>query len=78
MRRADASQAPRDDFAAFRHELREQTHVFVIDGLNLLRAKLADFLATEVLAPCAASALSPSAAGPGRTSFSSIRTIPAK
>src|SRR6185312_8816904 len=50
VRRADAGQAAGHDLALLRHELAEQAHVFVIDGINLLDAELADLLAAEELA----------------------------
>src|SRR5690349_12192107 len=56
VRRADARQAARHDLAALGHELRKQTHVLVIDGVDLLDAELADFLAAEVLASAFTSA----------------------
>src|SRR5271170_5492973 len=48
--RADASQASRCDLAAFRHELRQQTHILVIDRFDFLDAELANLLAPEKLA----------------------------
>ena len=56
MRSADPGQAPRDDLAALRHELREQADVLVIDGLNFLHAELANLLAPEIFAPAFAAA----------------------
>src|SRR5712691_8887679 len=50
VRRAHSSQAPRHDLAALGDELRQQTHVFVVDRLNLLHAKFADLLAAEIFA----------------------------
>ncbi len=50
MRSADARQAARHDLAAFGDELREQTHVFVVDVFDLLDAEFADLLAAKVLA----------------------------
>src|SRR5215471_245811 len=50
MRRADPGQAARDNLSALGHELREQAHVFVVDGFDLFRTELADFLATEIFA----------------------------
>ena len=50
VRRAHAGQASRSDLAAFRHELRQQTHIFVIDRFDLLDAELANFFAPEKLA----------------------------
>src|SRR5271166_5373470 len=53
MRRAHASQASRSDFAALRHKLRQQTHIFIVDRLDLLDAELANFLAPEEFAAAA-------------------------
>jgi hypothetical protein len=64
MWRADAGQAPGNDFAAFRDELSEQPHVLVIDRFYLLGAELANFLAPEILAACSTAAFSPAATGP--------------
>src|SRR5690348_16167786 len=50
VRRAHAAEPPGHDLAAFRHELREQAIVLVINGVNLLHAKLAHLLAAEILA----------------------------
>src|SRR5207237_5423474 len=47
MRRAHAGQPPGDDLAPLGHKLRKQAHVFVIDGVNLLLAKLANLFAAE-------------------------------
>src|SRR6266853_407979 len=49
VRHAHAGQASWRDLAAFRYELRQQTHIFVIDRLDLLDAELANFFAPEVL-----------------------------
>ena len=49
MRRAHSGQASGNDLAAFRHELRQQANVFVVDGLDLFDAKFADLLAPEIL-----------------------------
>jgi hypothetical protein len=51
MRSADSGQAARHDLAALGHELREQTHVLVVDILDFLDAELADLLAAKILAP---------------------------
>jgi hypothetical protein len=47
VRRAHSGQASRSDLAAFRHELRQQTYILVIDRFDLLDAELANFLAPE-------------------------------
>src|SRR5215813_12086115 len=70
MRRAHAGQAARHDLAAFGDKLRQQTHIFVIDGFDLLGAELAHFLAAEVLAASrTALAGAAGAARPRRTSL---------
>ena len=51
MRRADAGQAPGNDLAALGYELREQTHVLVVDAVDLLDAEFANLLAAEKLPP---------------------------
>src|ERR1700683_1133235 len=48
VRGADAGNAARDNLAALRHERVEQLHVLVIDVVDLLHAKPANFLATEI------------------------------
>jgi hypothetical protein len=50
VRRADAGQPPRRDLPALGYELRQQTHIFIIDRFDLLDAELANFLAPEKLA----------------------------
>jgi hypothetical protein len=50
VRRTYAGQATWSDLTALRHELSQQAYVFVIDSLDFLDTKLADFLAPEVLA----------------------------
>ena len=47
VRRAHSGQTSRRDLAAFRHELCQQTHIFVIDRFDLLDAELAILLASE-------------------------------
>src|SRR6266542_159446 len=46
----------RRNLAAFRHKLRKQSHVFVIDRCNFFGAELAHFFAAEVLATAAGGA----------------------
>ena len=58
-----------DDLAALGHELRQQAHVFVVDGFNFLHAELANFLAAEIFASALASAASSRAAGTRRTTL---------
>src|SRR6185437_1569615 len=62
VRRAHAAQPPGHDLAAFRHELREQAVVLVINGVNLLHAELAHLLAAEILASTFARTAGPAAA----------------
>src|SRR5437868_486440 len=50
MRSTHSSQPPRHNLAAFRHELSQETYIFVVNGLNLLDAELANLLAAEILA----------------------------
>ncbi len=52
--RADAGHAPRENLAAFLHELRQDVGALVVDEVHLLDAELADFLLAEVLALAAA------------------------
>src|SRR5450631_267898 len=47
VRRAHTGQAARSDLAALRHELRQQTHIFVIDRFDLFDAEFANLLAPE-------------------------------
>jgi hypothetical protein len=56
VRSANSGQPPRDDLAALRHELRKQSDIFVIDGLNFLHAELANLLAAKIFAPAFAAA----------------------
>src|SRR5262245_25036687 len=53
MRRADAGQAARYDLPALGHKLSEQPVVLVVDAFDFLDAKLADFLAPEILTAAA-------------------------
>jgi len=48
-----AGQAARQNLAAFGYELSDQTHVFIVNHVDLFRAKLADFAAAKVLLPSA-------------------------
>src|SRR5580693_9030146 len=54
VRRAYAGQTARSDLAAFRDELRQQTHILVIDCFDLFDAELANLFAPEELAPALA------------------------
>src|SRR5712692_503535 len=72
---ANTGQPPRNNFAAFRHELRQQPDVLVINGLNLLHAELANFLAPEILAAALAPARAARSARTGRTPLSPIGTL---
>src|SRR3984957_17782492 len=47
VRGTNPGQASRSDLAAFRHELRQQTHIFIVDRFDLLDAECTHFLATE-------------------------------
>jgi hypothetical protein len=49
-----AGETARQNLAAFGYELSDQTHVFIIDHVDLFRAKLADFAAAKVLLPSTA------------------------
>src|SRR5271167_4179174 len=61
VRSANPGQPSRHDPSAFRHKLRQQTDVLVVDGFNLLDAKLANLLAPEILAPTRAATLAAAA-----------------
>jgi len=50
MWRANTGQAARHNLATLGDKLREQPVILVIDGLNLLHAKLANLLAPEIFA----------------------------
>src|SRR5579864_7625785 len=81
MRGADPGQAARHNFSPFRHELGQHAYVLVIDGVNLLHAKLAYFLAPEKLASTFTPALSsrtplPIAAWPARLAGRSVARRP--
>src|SRR5690349_14724607 len=56
VRRANAGQPSWHDLAALRYELREQAHVLVIDGVDLLDAEFAHLFAAEVFASAFTSA----------------------
>ena len=79
MRCANSGQAAWNDLAALRHKLGEQPDVFVIDRLNFLHAKLANFLAAKIFASALAATW---AARTRRTTLSAIgssrRTISAR
>src|ERR1700691_3461099 len=49
MRRAYTGQAAGNDLATLRYELRQQTHILVVDTVDLLDAELANLLAAEKL-----------------------------
>jgi hypothetical protein len=59
VRSADAGEAPGHDLAALRHKTLQQANVAVRDGVNLLRAELADLLAAEELSTTARSTRGP-------------------
>src|SRR5271156_4597241 len=72
MRRTHAGQPPGHDLAALRHELPEQTVIFVVDVGNLLGAELANLLAPEKLSPT----FTRRTAGPGSpTTPAETRTV---
>ncbi|HEY4979088.1 MAG TPA: hypothetical protein VII25_08000 [Candidatus Acidoferrum sp.] len=50
MARADSSHAAGQNLAALLHELREDVGAFVVDHVDFLDTKLADFLLAEILA----------------------------
>src|SRR5208282_345665 len=81
VRRAHSGQASRSDLAALRYELRQQTHIFVIHGFDLLDAELANLLAPEEFAATFAGTASASAgtwtawpAAVGTIAASTLRT----
>src|ERR1700722_10826900 len=49
VRRADAGNAARNDFAALGDEGLKRTHVLIVDVVHLFHAEAADLLATEIL-----------------------------
>jgi hypothetical protein len=73
VRGANTGEPTWNNLAALGHKTLQQTDVAVRDGVNLLRAKLADLFATEELSaaarptgwPAARSTLRPPAAGAG-------------
>src|SRR5580692_9562265 len=73
MRRANAGQAPRHDSPALCHELRQQTNVLVVNGLDLFDAELANLLAPEIFA--ATRAALATAARPARTRRTPLAAI---
>src|SRR5581483_2975162 len=77
VRRAYAGQAPGDDLAALGHELAQQAHVLVVDGVNLLHAELAHLLAAEELARPAFAAAAGPALRAGTAVTASAGTRPA-
>jgi len=78
MRGTNTGQSPWNDLPALRHKLSEQPNILVIDGLDLLHAELANFLAPEILA----AAFAPTRASrPTRTrwtTFSAVGAISAR
>src|ERR1019366_5871061 len=67
MGRANPRQAARNDLAALGHKAGEQTHVLVIDAVDLLGAELADLLAPEELAAAIATATAGASAAGARS-----------
>jgi hypothetical protein len=74
---ADTGQAPGNYLSALRHELCEQPDVFVVDGFNLLHAKLADLLAAKVFSTPFATTAS-RGTRTRRTAFTTIRPVTGK
>src|SRR5260370_8158255 len=72
-RRASAGEPAGNDFAALGDKLREQAHIFVVDGVNFFHAEFANFLAAEELtaAAFAAPATRTAGAAPFTLSFPS-------
>src|SRR5438105_1312594 len=66
MRGANPGQAARHNLAALGNKLREQPHVFVINGVNFFHAKLANLLAPEKFAATFASCAARAGAGASR------------
>src|SRR5437667_9054948 len=77
MRSTNSGQAPWNDLSALRHKLSEHAHVLVVDGLDLLHAELANFLAPEILAPAFASARASRPTRTWWTTFSAVGAISA-
>src|ERR1700687_3095730 len=67
MGRTSPRQAARNDLAALGHKAGEQTHVLVIDAVDLLGAELADLLAPEELAAAIATATAGASAAGARS-----------
>src|SRR5579859_2605527 len=63
MGRAYSRQPARDNLAALGHELLQQAHIFVVDGVNFFHAEFANFLAPEKLAAAAFAAATASGTG---------------
>jgi hypothetical protein len=79
--RANAGHATGQNLTAFLHELRQNVRALVVDEVDLLDAKLADFLLAEILplsswAPAGAAGTSRSAFAPSatRTAFAPRRS----
>jgi hypothetical protein len=64
---ADARHAARQNLAALLHKLRQNVRALVVDEIDFLDAKLADFLFAEILALAAGT--SPGASRSTRTAF---------
>lgn len=69
--RANAGHAARQNLAALLHELRQNIRALVVDEVDLLHAKFADFLFAEILALAAGTS-----AGSARTTWTAF-TAPA-
>src|SRR5580692_11517587 len=78
MRCANTGQAPGHDSPALCHELRQQTNVLVVDGLDFFDAEFANLLAPEILAATrAAFATAARSAVTRRTPLAAIRPVTA-
>jgi hypothetical protein len=75
MRRANAGQAARHNLPAFGNKLREQPVVLVIDSLNLLHAKLTDFLAPKKFAATFAATGASRPTGTRRTPLAAVSAL---
>ena len=76
MWRTYSGQAPWNNLATLRHELRKQANILVIDGLDFLRAEFANLLAPEIL-PAARSSAFPPTAGARRSPLAAIGPVAA-
>jgi hypothetical protein len=76
VRSADATEPARHDPPTFRHELGEQSDVFVIDCFNLFHAELANLLAPEIFSPARSTFSTAAWSAPTRwTTLAAIRPV---